>query len=188
MPHEAIIGFRRNGGDAFFDDRLFDFEQDCFWAAGGVVTIVMALELIAHFASLRLARRVVEILNYKPLYKGRAEGRFGIDWSIPRVDRMLGKTVEIMQANVETPTAIAEICKRLDMPSWQLRRLFHRHLEMSPQAYDLEIRLDRAMNLLRSSQETVGTIALMCGFPASESLSRAYRERFGLSPRKDRKL
>ncbi len=188
VHHEAIVGFREKSGDAFFVDRLFDFDQDRCSAAGGVVTIDMTLELIAHFASPRLARRVAEVLNYKPLDTGRAEGRFGIDWSIPRVDRMLGKAVEIMQANVETPAAIAEICARLDMPNWQLRRLFHRHLGMSPQAYYLEIRLDRARNLLRNSQETVGTIALMCGFPASESLSRRYKDRFGVSPSKDRRL
>ena len=188
VHHEAIVGFRERLGEAMFADRLFDFAGDRCSSAGGVVTMDMTLALIAHFQAARLAARVAEVLNYRPLTTERAGGDFGRDWSIPRVDRTLAKAVEIMLANVEAPIPIRTICERLDLEDWQLRRLFQRHLNTSPQEYYLELRLDRARNLLRNSPEKVRDIALMCGFPASESLSRAYRKRYGRAPSRDRTL
>ncbi|MEL7013360.1 MAG: hypothetical protein AAFO72_08770, partial [Pseudomonadota bacterium] len=89
VHHEAIVGFREKMGESYFVDRLFDFEGDRCSSAGGVVTIDMTLALIAHFGSGQLARRVAEILNYNALSSNRAEGSFGDDWSIPRIDRTL---------------------------------------------------------------------------------------------------
>ncbi|MFD1985404.1 GlxA family transcriptional regulator [Mesorhizobium newzealandense] len=186
--HEAIVGFRESRGEAFFADRLFDLDNDRCSSAGGVVTIDMTLAMIAHYENKRLARRVAEILNYRPLESERADGSFGFDWSIPRLDRALAKAIDMMLANMESPLPIKEIANRLEAKEWKLRRLFQRHLRQSPQAYYVELRLDRARNLLRNSRERVGNIALMCGFPASESLSRAYRKRFKVAPSLDRSL
>lgn len=188
VHHEAVVAFRESRGEAFFSDRLFNMDEDRCSSAGGVVTMDMTLALISHFEDKRLARRVAEILNYRPLESDRADGSFGIDWSIPRIDRTLAKAIEMMLANMETPLPIGDIANRLEWPVWKLRRLFIRHLGKSPQVYYLELRLDRARNLLRNSQEMIGKIALMCGFPASESLSRAYRRRFHLAPSHDRSL
>ncbi len=188
VHHEAVVGFREVYGDALFTDLLFDLEGDRCSSAGGVATFDMTLAVIEHLASRRLAKRVAEILNYRPIETARASGSYGRDWSIPRLDRTLAKTVEIMLANIEKPVSVAEICQRVDTPVWRLRRLFQRHLGMSPQMYYLELRLDQARNLLRNSGQTVGTIAHMCGFPAPESMSRAYKARFGLPPSHDRAL
>lgn len=185
---EAIVGFREAHGDTIFTDRLFDLEGTLCSSAGGVATLDMTLAVIERFASRRLALRVAEILNYCPLAGSRANGDLRLDWSIPRLNRTLAQCVEIMLANVECPLPIQTICDRVGWPQWRVRRLFHRYVAMSPRAYYLELRLDRARNLLRNSHEKVGTIALMCGFPAVESMSRAYRARYGVSPSKDRAL
>ena len=157
-------------------------------SAGGVATFDMSLAIIERFGSRRVARRVAETLNYEPLGSDRASGSFGPDSAILRLDRTLARAIRIMHETIAEPVPIREIGARTGCAPWQLRRLFHKHTGMSPQDFYLEIRLDQARNLLRNSGEKVGTIALMCGFPALESLSRAYRARFGLPPSKDRKL
>ncbi|PVZ42546.1 GlxA family transcriptional regulator [Pseudomonas sp. CC120222-01a] len=188
VHHEALAGFQERRPESFFSDRLYDFQGTRCSSAGGVVTIDMALALIGHFTTQRLSKRVAEVLNYKPLQSARADGAFGRDWSLPRIDRTLAQAVEMMLANIEAPLAISAIADRLERDDWHLRRLFLRHLGTSPRAYYLELRLDRARSLLRNSHESVGKIALMCGFSASESLSRAYRKHFGRVPTRDRSL
>ncbi len=188
VHHEAVVGFREAHGDAYFADLLFDIQGDRCSSAGGVATFDMSLAIIERFTSRKLARRVAEIMNYRPLEKERASGTFGRDWSVPRLDRTLGKAVEIMTANTEQPVAISEICALVGVSPWRLRRLFAKHLGASPQKYYLELRLDQARNLLRNSSQKAGVIAHMCGFPALESLSRAYKARYGISPSQDRKL
>ena len=188
VHHEAIVGFSESFGSDLFTDQLFDVTADRCSSAGGVATIDMTLEIIERLVSSKLAWRVAEVLNYRRLETSRARGEFGRDWSLPRLDRDLAKAVEIMMANLEDPVPVTAICARVGMPNWRLRRLFRKHLNMSVQGYYLELRLDRARNLLRNSSEPVGNIALMCGFPASESFSRAYKARYGISPSRDRVL
>ncbi|MDP7150510.1 MAG: helix-turn-helix domain-containing protein [Paracoccaceae bacterium] len=185
VHRESIVAFREARGDDLFVDRLYNFSGDRFSSAGGVVTMDMTLALIAHFGSQRLARRVAEVLYYLPRESDR-DASIGADSSLKRLDRNLARATEIMMAHIETPLRIGDICQRLDLPGYKLQRLFQRHLGQSPQAYYLELRLERARNLLRNSHEKVGTIAMMCGFPAPESLSRAYLKRFGVRPSKDR--
>ncbi|WP_287181472.1 helix-turn-helix domain-containing protein [Mesorhizobium sp.] len=186
--HEVIVGFKEAYGEACFADKLFDLDGDRCSSAGGVVTIDMTLALISRFEGVHLARRVAEILNYRPLETPRAGGAFGIDWSIARLDRHLARAVDLMLHNIETPVPLKEIARRIGVPEWKLRRLFIKHVSKTPQDYYLEMRLDQARNLLRNSQLRVGKIALMCGFGAPASLSRTYRARYGVSPASDRKL
>ncbi len=186
VHHEAVVTFREAHGDYYFADMLYDMHLNRCSSAGGVATFDMSLALISRFASPRLAQRVAEILNYRPLDGERASGAFGRDWSLQRLDKNLANAVAAMSENMETPLPISRISKRVGMPTWKLRRLFYRHLNMSPRDYYLDLRLDRARNLLRNSNEKVRTIAIMCGFPATESLSRSYKARYGVSPSKDR--
>lgn len=185
VHRESITAFREACGEELFVDRLFDFDRDRFSSAGGVVTMDMTLALISYFGSQRLARRIAEILYYVPRQSDRDES-IGVDSSFRRLDRNLARATEIMMANIETPLKIGEICSRLGIPRYQLQRLFQRYLKQSPQSYYLGLRLERARNLLRNSHEKVGTIAMMCGFPAPESLTRAYSKRFGIRPGQDR--
>ncbi len=188
VHHEAIVGFRDAYGNAFFADKLFDLSQYRCSSAGGVVTIDMSLALIEHFVSRQLARRIAEVLNYRPVEPDRAHGAYGRDWSIPRLNQYLARSVEMMLANLDKPIQIATLAQRLNLPQWKLRRLFHRYLGMAPAGYYLELRLDRARNLLRNSHERVGMIAVLSGFENIESFSRAYKKRFSISPSADRQL
>ncbi len=188
VHHEAIVGFREARGEDYFADLLFDMHGNRCSSAGGVATFDMSLAIIERFGSRRLARRVAEILNYRPLEKERASGTFGRDWSIPRLDRTLAKAIELMMANIERPVPVSDISTLVGVSPWRLRRLFRKHLGTSPQEYYINLRLDQARNLLRNSSEKTGTIAHLCGFPALESLSRAYKTRFGVSPSRDRTL
>lgn len=188
VHHEAIAGFRERFGARYFADQLYALEGNRCSSAGGVATFDMTLSVIAHFSTPRLSARVAEVLNYRPLDRGRNLAEFGRDWSIPRLNRDLANAIELMLASIEDPVSISEIAKKIDVPIWRLRRLFHKHLGMSAQDYFLELRLDHARNLLRNSGHKVGKIALMSGFPAPESLSRAYKKRYGISPVNDRQL
>ncbi|MEM9764584.1 MAG: helix-turn-helix domain-containing protein [Pseudomonadota bacterium] len=180
---EALPGFREAKGEALFADRAFDLDGDRCSAAGGVATIDMTLAIIERVGPPRLADRVAAILNHRrPTTGGGATPA----WVAPGPDRRLAQAVEIMQAHIERPLPIAEIAGRVDCPGWRLRRLFVRRFGMGPQAYYLELRLERARDLLRHSSERVGSVALICGFPAGEALARAYRARFGVAPSRDR--
>lgn len=180
---ESMAGFQRQFPGSLFVDRMVDFSPPRFSSAGGVSTLDMTLALIGHFMDERVARRVSEVLTYKPLFEGwRPEA---IPESIPSAVR---DAVSIMDAHLSKCLRIAEIAQRVDLPIWKLNRLFQRYLHASPTSYYVDRRLGRARDMLRNTSLPVGEVASDCGYDNAEVFSRAYRLRFEVAPSADRSL
>lgn len=63
-----------------------------------------------------------------------------------------------------------------------LRVLFQKELQTTPADYAREVRLKLAQELLLTSNHPVGEIAAQVGYPDQSKFSRAFKQRFGLSP------
>ncbi len=183
---EAIAGYVAQYSEELFVDRLFDFSPPRCSSAGGVATFDMILALIAHFSGADHARRVSEVLTYLPSDHPGAQERLSADRSLAFVNRDLARAVDIMMSTLDAPVSIAEIAVRLNVPVWTLARLFRRYLHLTPAAYYLRLRLNRARNLVRNSHHRAGEIGSLCGFENHETFTRAYKRRFGLPPSHDR--
>ena len=90
--------------------------------------------------------------------------------------------VAIMQSHLESPLAIAEVCRRANVEDSTARRLFRAQLKETPVAYYTRLRLERARTLLRYSHLSVAEIAAAVGFADTPSFSHAFRRIFGLPP------
>lgn len=183
---EALRGYQERYGTQMFVDRMFDIAETRCSSAGGVATFDMALGLISRYNNHDLSLRVAEILTYRPTEHSGSQQKMLIDTTISRLDRMLGRAVDLMLANIRDPLDIDTICKRLNTPRWTLHRLFRRHLKHTPAAYYRYLRLSQAKNLLLNSSFQIGEIGNLCGFENPESFSRAYMRLFGMSPTKTR--
>ena len=62
-------------------------------------------------------------------------------------------------------------------------RLFKAHTGMSPKAWLIEARLQRATRLLAAPDATVEKTAGLCGFDCPFHFSRTFKRRFGIPPR-----
>lgn len=65
--------------------------------------------------------------------------------------------------------------------------LFKKHLQTVPSKYYLELRLEKARQMLRRSDKPVLQVGLACGFSSASYFSTAYRNHYGLTPREERK-
>ncbi|WP_159454091.1 GlxA family transcriptional regulator [Roseovarius albus] len=180
---ESMAGFQRQFPGSLFVDRMADFSPPRFSGAGGVSTLDMTLALIGHFTDERVARRVAEILTYKPPIEGWRPD--AIPESIPRAVR---DAVSIMDAHLSKCLSVAEIAQRVELPIWKLNRLFQRYLHTSPTSYYVDRRLARARDMLKNTSLPVGEVASDCGYDNAEVFSRAYRLRFEVAPSADRSL
>ncbi len=54
--------------------------------------------------------------------------------------------------------------------------------DLSPQAYIIQRRLERAMTLLLNGEQSVSSIALICGFSEPSYFARCFRRHYGSSP------
>jgi len=187
LPWHGAQRYLTMNPDHRYTDRLFARTGKWWSVAGGLALADAILAWIAE----RSGNEVANALAARwMLPRGRAsEERQPVPLGAgagPAVDPKVARTVALMEANLEEPLTTDQIAERIGVSRRQLERLFKRHLEAVPSQYYLELRLQRARQLLRSTRQSIVQIGLACGFASGPHFSSAYRNRFGMTPREDR--
>ena len=102
------------------------------------------------------------------------------DWTL------LSPLLVHIQANLDGDLSLAALSRVAGLSQFSLQRLFKATIGETPKAYTLRLRLERAAFRLRIHQSTILRVALQCGFQNHETFIRAFRRRFGCSPREYR--
>ncbi len=105
------------------------------------------------------------------------------DASHPRLSEVL----RLMQANLEEPLTTDHLAARVGVSRRQLERWFRQYLDTMPSRHYLNLRLHQAREQLRHTGHSVVQISLACGFVSAAHFSNTYRQRFGLTPREERR-
>lgn len=87
-----------------------------------------------------------------------------------------------MQANYDRPITVEGMAAMLGIDRRYFSRLFTREAGMSPQAYLIAVRLQRAAGLLASRLCSVAEAAESVGYADAFTFSRMYKKRYGVSP------
>ena len=77
---------------------------------------------------------------------------------------------------------LAELARESGYSRRHFLRMFQQTLGMPPHRYIMEVKLQRAQELMRDKSRTLIDIALTCGFASHSHMSRAFRTVRGLSP------
>ena len=91
-----------------------------------------------------------------------------------------------MERHTDTPLPSDALGQDVGITRRQLERLFSSILNDTPTRFYMQLRLDRARELLQQTDMTITAICVACGFESPSHFSRSYRARFGASPRNDR--
>ena len=91
-----------------------------------------------------------------------------------------------MEGNIEEPVSPAELASDVGLSTRQLERLFRRYLNRSPKRYYMELRLQKARNLLMQTDMSVINVALACGFTSPSHFSKCYRAQYETTPYRER--
>ncbi|MDU8943592.1 GlxA family transcriptional regulator [Ovoidimarina sediminis] len=187
VHYEHIDAFRELFPKVDVTETLWVFDRLRITCCGGAATTEFALHLLQRLKGSALANAAARYVFSQPLRDHNAP-------QDPQTTEPLGVTVpesvrraiDVMEDNLELPLPIAEICRRIGISHRQLDRLFDRYVCTSPALYYRDIRLDRARGLVTQTNLSMAEIAYASGFSSQAYFSRAYRDRFGLAPSKDR--
>lgn len=91
--------------------------------------------------------------------------------------------IRYIEANLHDPTlSNTQLAAEAGISEVYLRKLFARHYHTSPKQYILELRLQKARQLLTQSPATVTETAEQCGFSSPYHFCRIFKEKTGLTP------
>jgi AraC-like DNA-binding protein len=135
--------------------------------------------------SLLLESRILELLslNIERLLEIEHPGAKSAGLSkTDREDLLLAR--EILLTRLESPPSLLELSRLIHMNDCKLKRSFKTYFGKTVYEYIREQRLEKAFSLLTTGQYNVGQSAFAVGYTNISHFSQAFREKFGISPKK----
>jgi len=187
VHYEHIDSFQEVFPDTGVSEALWVIDRRRVTCCGGAAALDLALHLIQQSHGAALANAAARYVFAPPL---RAHGAL----QSPQAAEPLGNSVpsavraaiRVMEAHLESPLSIAEVCQKVGLSHRQLDRLFAQCVRKTPALYYRDIRLDRARGFVTQTDMSMSEISFASGFSSQVHFSRAYKDRFGLPPSKDR--
>ncbi|MBE9031032.1 helix-turn-helix domain-containing protein [filamentous cyanobacterium LEGE 11480] len=97
--------------------------------------------------------------------------------------RQLRQILDYIDAHLDQEIKLADLAQLLDMSQFHFSRLFKQSLGISPYQYLLQQRVERAKQLLKTTDRFITDIALTCGFNSHSHLSKQFRQLTGMTPK-----
>ena len=154
--------------------------------AGGTSSIDLMLKLIADDHGEELANSVADQLIYSSIRTDQDTQRLSVPTRIGVRHPKLSSVIQMMEQNIEEPISPSILAQDVGMSTRQLERLFRRYLNRSPKRYYMELRLQKARNLLMQTDMSVINVALACGFASPSHFSKCYRAHYDTTPYRER--
>ena len=172
--------------DVILTKSVFVVDGNRITTAGGTASIDLMLKIVADDHGEDLANAVADILIYSSIRTDQDTQRLSIPTRIGVRHPKLSRVIQMMEQNIEEPISPAILAKDVGMSTRQLERLFRRYLARSPKRYYMELRLQKARNLLMQTDMTVINVALACGFASPSHFSKCYRAHYETTPYRER--
>jgi transcriptional regulator GlxA family with amidase domain len=171
---------------AILTPQLFECDGSRLSCCGGAASLDFALTVIHAIFGSDIQAEIKETLCVDRVRDAADRQRVALQARFGALQPKLSEAVSLMEANIEEPLSTDEIASLVGISRRQLERQFKQYLGSVPSRYYLELRLQRARQLLLESNQSIVQVGLMCGFSSGSHFSTAYSALFGITPREER--
>ena len=165
---------------------VFTIDRNRYTSSGGTTPVDMMLHLITAQCGADISAGVAEQFIYERIRRADDQQRVPLKHVIGHQSGKLVVAVELMEANIKEPISQEDLASYVGLSRRQLQRLFQRYLMCAPSRYYLQLRLQRARELLRQTGMRLVEISALTGFVSTSHFSKSYNAFFGHSPSAER--
>lgn len=97
-------------------------------------------------------------------------------------DRYVNTAIDIIIANYSERVRVADIADKVGINRSYLTSIFKKEMNMSPQEFLINYRLEKAAQMLKATQDPIGSIATAVGYTDPLAFSKAFRKKFNSTP------
>lgn len=184
---ETLPAFAERFPEADVHADLFEIDAGLYTCAGGTAALDMVLQVIGEQHGDDLVAKVCELCLVDRVRSSQDRQRLPLRARIGIHNSKLLMLIEMMERNISIPVTLEEMSREARLSRRHVERLFRQNLGRSPARYYLELRLERARQLLMQSDMPIVDVAIACGFVSASHFSKCYRGLFGRSPQSDRR-
>jgi transcriptional regulator GlxA family with amidase domain len=165
---------------------VFTIDRNRFTSSGGTTPVDMMLHLVTAQCGGDVSAAVAEQFIYERIRRADDQQRVPLKHLIGHQSGKLVVAVELMEANIKEPISQEDLASYVGLSRRQLQRLFQRYLMCAPSRYYLQLRLQRARELLRQTGMSLVEISALTGFVSTSHFSKSYKAFYGHSPSAER--
>ena len=98
-------------------------------------------------------------------------------------DFYIQEAVNYMEHNYAQEVTVERLAEVCGLNRSYFSKIFRDAMGCPPQEFLIRLRLSRAVELMRTTKSSIGDISAACGYPNQLHFSRAFKKRYGVSPR-----
>jgi transcriptional regulator GlxA family with amidase domain len=179
---ENRSAFKEDFPDLECTNKIYEIDRDRLTCSGGTAAMDMMLHLIADRHGDDLARGVANQSHHERIRDEREEQRGGRLEVLAQMPEKVRQAIGLMQRHIENPLPLPEIGRRILLSPRQLERLFSREAGMSPLRFYMQLRIERARELLIYSDRPIIEVAVSAGFSSTSHFATWYKRIYGVRP------
>ncbi|NUT28929.1 MAG: helix-turn-helix domain-containing protein [Streptomyces sp.] len=163
-------------------DPIFIREEGEVWTGAGIsacldLSLALVAEDFGEQVALRVARQLVMYLK-----RPGGQSQFSVPLETVSTTRRIEDLRHHILNNIGSRLTVPELAAYAHVSDRQLTRIFKTELGTTPHAYVESARVERAGNLLATTDDTLERIASVCGFGTVDTLIRAFHRRLATTP------
>ena len=98
-------------------------------------------------------------------------------------DFYIQEAITFMEHNYHREITVEDMANVCKLNRSYFSKLFKDSMGCPPQEFLIRMRLSKAADLMKGTGKSIGDISSMCGYPNQLHFSRAFKQRYGVSPR-----
>ena len=165
---------------------VYTIDRDRFTSSGGTAPMDMMLYFVRRQLGPQISADVADQFVHERIRDPQDRQHVPLRHVVGRQSTKLVSAVELMESNIREPFSQVELAAYVGLSRRQLQRLFRKYLLCSPSQYYLQLRLERARQLLFQTEFSIVEIAAQTGFVSSSHFSTTYKEQYGNTPSTER--
>ena len=178
----------RRHPDALVEDATLWLRDGHVWTSAGILSgVALALAMVradyGATVALEIARRLVVYL-----VRDGGQSQFSAPLDLHgRAGRSdLSKLIGWLQANLDQTVRVEDMADYMHSSVRSLHRRCRDVFDRTPSQLLTELRLEQARALLQGPSVPLGMVADQCGYGSASALTKAFTQRYGVSPKRFR--
>lgn len=98
-------------------------------------------------------------------------------------DFYIKEAISYIEIHYQEQLSVEEMAESLGLNRSYFGKLFHHATGLSPQEFIIHFRMSKAAELLKTTSKTIGEIGMLVGYPNQLHFSRAFKNKYGISPK-----